>query len=705
MFSFRRIFAELGAGMFLLRAGICQEAPDRTIRITVNLVQVDAVVTDTKGRQVTDLESKDFEVFQDGEPQKITHFSYVSTETSRPARSAENDSRSARAPSRDQIRRTIAVVVDDLGLSFESTVRVRAALKKFVNEQIAPGDLVAIIRTSGGMGALEQFTVDKRQLLAAIDRIHFSALARAAMGEPAPPVPRESAEVRSSATELDDFRESVFAVGTLGAIRFVVDGLRSLPGRKSVILLSDSLRLSERDGAFEKVMQAHQGRGPGPFQRDERVMASLRQITDLCNRASVVMYTIDPRGIPTLGFTAADQPQAGGGAEFAEMLAEKSQGYVDSQAGLGLLARETGGLFIHNSNDINLGLRRALQDQSGYYLIGYTPAESTFATKSGRPLFHKIRVQVKRRGVRVRTRTGFFGVPDRDALPAQRNGSGQLLAALTSPFDSGEIHLRLTPLFSYSEKKGHLVHAMLHIDGHDLAFAGEADGWHEAVLDVVMTTFGDNGTQVDRSAETFKIRVHGQEFKRALENGLVFSLDHRVTKAGAFQFRCAVRDAGSMKVGSASEFIEVPDVSRGRLALSGILVHGFNGGKPGFNASEPESAPNPLESPAVRVFKPGDRLNWEVTILNARVNRVTHRPDVRLQLRLLHDGQEQYAGKLLPVDVNGQTNMKRILTGGSLRLGSVLTPGDYELELQAVDQYALKKYRSAKQSIDLEVRP
>src|SRR5205085_11337149 len=129
--------------------------------------------------------------------------------------------------------------------------------------------------------------------------------------------------------------------------------LRNLPGRKAVILLSDSLRVSERDGAFEKLMQS---RGGGrTFQRDERVMASLKQLTDLCNRASAVMYTIDPRGVLTLGVTAADQPEATRGPELAAMLSEKSQENLTSQAGLGLLARETGGLFIHGNNDINLG--------------------------------------------------------------------------------------------------------------------------------------------------------------------------------------------------------------------------------------------------------------------------------------------------------------------------------------------------------------
>ena len=203
--SFRRTLTELWAGMILLGAGICQEAPDKTIRINVNLVQLDAIVTDAKGRQVTDLASEDFEILQDGEPQKITHFSYISTGTSRPAARGKW-SPSIRPPSHDQIRGP-SQSWWMTGLSFESTVRVRDALRKFVKEQMAPGDLVAMIRTSGGMGALEQFTTDKRQLSAAIDRIHFNALARAAMGDPADP--RESAEVRASSNELDDFREHV----------------------------------------------------------------------------------------------------------------------------------------------------------------------------------------------------------------------------------------------------------------------------------------------------------------------------------------------------------------------------------------------------------------------------------------------------------------------------------------------------------------
>ena len=145
-----------------------EDSEDDVVRITTNLVQFDTVVTDGAGRQVTDLRPEDFEVLVDGKPQDITNFAYVSTEagTVSPmpvaARGAPPPPPARLRP--EQVRRTIALVVDDLNASFDSLVDVRRALKKFVDEQMQPRDLVAIIRTSAGMGALQQFTSDKRLL-------------------------------------------------------------------------------------------------------------------------------------------------------------------------------------------------------------------------------------------------------------------------------------------------------------------------------------------------------------------------------------------------------------------------------------------------------------------------------------------------------------------------------------------------------------
>src|SRR5207302_7509071 len=100
-----------------------------------------------------------------------------------------------------QVRRTIAVVVDDLGLSFESAYYVRRALKKFVDEQIQTGDLVAIIRTGAGIGALQQFTSDKRMLYAAVERIKWNPLGRGGVGAFAPISSSQTTSLGSSGGE------------------------------------------------------------------------------------------------------------------------------------------------------------------------------------------------------------------------------------------------------------------------------------------------------------------------------------------------------------------------------------------------------------------------------------------------------------------------------------------------------------------------
>ena len=160
-----------------------KQTDDDVVRITTNLVQVDAVITDGKGRLVTDLAPEELDILEDGESQKITHLSFVSLESSEVKPANPLDRNAAPVPPvrlrPDQVRRTMAIVVDDLGLSYESSYFVRQALKSFVEKQIQPDDLVAIIRTGGGIGALQQFTSDKRQLYAAAEKVKWNPNSRA----------------------------------------------------------------------------------------------------------------------------------------------------------------------------------------------------------------------------------------------------------------------------------------------------------------------------------------------------------------------------------------------------------------------------------------------------------------------------------------------------------------------------------------------
>src|SRR5215831_10398673 len=122
------------------------------VRITTNLVQVDAVVT-KDGKPITDLRAEDFEIFEDGRPQKITNFSYVSnipaipsapSSPRRPAKGTLPVPEIPVAPHPHDTRRTIALVIDDLGMSFESIAQMKRQARKFVEEQMQPNDLVAI---------------------------------------------------------------------------------------------------------------------------------------------------------------------------------------------------------------------------------------------------------------------------------------------------------------------------------------------------------------------------------------------------------------------------------------------------------------------------------------------------------------------------------------------------------------------------------
>lgn len=452
---------------------------DDVVRISVTLVQIDAVVTDQRGKQITDLKPEDFELFEDNGRQQVTNFSYVTAQPASGEATAPPPTRTnpnappgpPLPPARlrpDQVRRTIALVVDDIGMSFESIAAVRDSLKKFVDEQMQPGDLVAIIRTGSGMGALQQFTADKRQLNAAIERVRFNLMFGGSMGafKPMTSAPFAgagglgAAEMRSFMSSSAVTREEMFTSGTLGTIGLIVRGLKDLPGRKSVVLLSDGF------GLFRS----------GDSRTNFRVLEAVRRLVDSANRASVIVYTIDPRGLQITGLTAADSTAFNTVADMAQTVSDRGTHLFESQGGLNYLANQTGGFFVRNMNNISEGVGRVLDDQKGYYLLGYIPEQSTFKAVQGKRTFHNISVKVKRAGLRVRSRTGFYGISDEESRPANSEGTQQIVKALTSPFTSGDIHLKLTSLFGHEAKDGSFMRSIMHIDARDISFGEEQDG-------------------------------------------------------------------------------------------------------------------------------------------------------------------------------------------------------------------------------------
>jgi VWFA-related protein len=682
------------------------------VKITTNLVQVDAVITDKNGKLVTDLRPDEVRIFEDGHPQKITHFSFVTSESPVGSPGAPAEPINKAAPTGpplklrpEDVRRTIALVVDDLGLSFESTYYVRRALKKFVDEQMRPGDLVAIIRTSGGIGALQQFTADKRQLAAAIDRVKWYRSGRSGVGvfSPIDASTGASDEALAANQDLNEFREDVFAVGTLGAVGYVVKGMRELPGRKSILLISDGFRIYSLNDPV----------------RNYRTLAALRHLIDQANRAAVVVYTMNAAGLQPLGLTAADSTASLTSEQVERQLSDRRTAAFESQEGMNYLARETGGIAIRNTNDLSGGIRRVLEDQKGYYLIGYRPDESTFDA-TGRRIFHKLNLKVDRAGkFNVRMRNGFYGISDDTPNAVAAAPREQLLKALTSPFGASGVHLRLTTLFANDAKAGSYMRSFLHINANDLTFKDLPDGSHQADFDVVAITFGDNGNVVDQVGRSYTMRVAGDNYLRIRKDGFVYFLTVPIKKAGAYQLRTALRDSGSEHVGSASQFIEVPDVKKNRLVISGVLlVTGVDpsaannqsvvGGaaanqQPLTPSKDPEAWASLANSAATRQFKPGQILQYSFMIYNSRLDKATGQPQLSTQLRLFRDRQLVFTGKNTNVDSKNQADLKRITIEGAIKLGSEMGPGEYVLQIIATDPLAEEKYRVATQWIEFEI--
>jgi VWFA-related protein len=690
------------------------------VRISVTLVQVDAVVTDKKGNRVTDLQKDDFEIFEDGKRQLITNFSFVSTPTP-PSKTpqptlAPQINKTAPVPSPavrlkpEQVRRTIAIVVDDLSLTISAAEAVRYHLRRFVDQQMAPGDLVAIIRASGGMGALQQFTADKRQLYPAIERVRWNP--RAGQTGAFAPISDETLQSKVKGTisdasdkgkqklrdDLENFRDQLFAVGVLGALNYVVRGLRELPGRKSVMFISSGFNLPNQGSVRSGMVQ----------QPADRVSASLRRLIELANRSAVVIYAIDPRGIVVPMLDGSDDVRGFGWQQRSELLRQRAIQLSDSNNGLNYLAQETGGFLATGSNDLSRGIRRVIDDQSSYFLLGYVPAESTFKRTAGQLAFHKISIKVKRPGFTVRTRGGFLGVTDDEARPAHLTPAEQLTAAVTSPFTSGDVHLRLTSLFGNDAKTGYFVRSLLHIDARDLTFGEEIDGWRDAGIDVTAIAFGDNGTVVEQNTQSYSLKVRAHGMDRTLRSGLVYGINLPLKKPGAYQLRTAVRDAKSQKIGSANQYIEVPDINKGRPVISTVALGGNNLlidlTRPGYSGEPTEEEEVRIEAgPAVRRLRSANDLNYAFVLYNARVDKGTNAPRLLMQTRLFRGGKLVYEGEAATLRLSPQPDWKRISVAGSMKLAKSAQPGDYILQIVITDPLAKEKYRTITEWTDFEI--
>jgi len=675
-------------------------AQEPLVRVNVDLVQVDAVVTDAKGNHITDLKPEEVEILENGKPQPITNFSFIAGETPTPPGSApalplnrSNAPPPPVAPARvapGQANRIVAIVVDDLGISEQSFASIRRALERFVDDQVAPGDLIAIITTSGRLGALQQLTANKRLLRAAVAKLRSIPNHRPGVQDedftcvwfnhrwqdmPAAGIQSEDAWLSMQScpqcppetdpqTELiNDHRSEYYGRLTVSALRRVVDGLRELPGRKSILLFSEGMPLIRAQGVGDV---------------NEMLKDAYNAFLAHANRSGVTVSTIDPRGLLTLSSTVEHGHSSGDDCAEA-----RQTELVNSQQILAEMARTTGGLSVKDDSDFSDALARIMDDQLGYYLIGFKPSVPPAKAAQGSPRFRKIAIRVTRPGLTVRFHSSLYEEEERQSSP--EDGSRRLVAAVASPFAIPNVRVRISSRFwDAGGASGSILDTVLQLDARDLVFSTGSDGRSKAVFDILALIYGAESKPVDTLEKTYTVTLGADGYKAALAEGLIQRLELAVKRPGAYQIRAAVRDRQADRIGSASEFVEVPDLTRGRLAVSGIALSASAG------------------AASLLRYHPGQTVFFAYQVLNAQP---AGDGSIRVEVRAaLYRGRQALGtSKPMLADAKGQADPKHLVIADDFRLGKQLPPGDYSVQVTAVDKNAPAARATATQSIDFEL--
>ncbi len=410
--------------------------------IDVSVVNVEVYVTDKKGNRITGLEKEDFELFADRKPIAITNFFAVeggvaTTETDVALASDNLDPRLQADPRRRKVpedqRLHLIVYIDNLNLRPFTRNRTIRYIRTFLRNRLRPGDEVMLATYERALHIRHQFTSDPEIIGSALYEVEEMS----GMGVHADSDRRDILrdiyeadsinEIRGRATQ---YAESLFSDMrfTVDALDELVDTLAGLPGRKAILYVSDGLPMRAGDDIFHAMYDRFSNTSDNVLMDGLRFDMS-RQFQELTSRANthrVTFYTVDASGLRTYSYLDASNSTIGGGSKIDQVH------FSNIQSSLRMMASETGGMVLLNTNNYEPLFNRMAEDFDTYYSLGFSPATSD----SGR--YHRFQVKVKgRKGLVVRTRDGY-----RDKPVSTRMSEGTL-AALHYGFQSNPLGVEI----------------------------------------------------------------------------------------------------------------------------------------------------------------------------------------------------------------------------------------------------------------------
>ncbi len=573
----------------LALAAVPARAQDQDqIQLGTQEVVLDLIVTDGKGKPVTDLRQDEVKVLEGGEPQEITSFGLVQTGSA-----GDSTATGSKPPVSLEISpfrgfNYIIVLVDRTSLNSQDLKSTYAAAERFVNERLGPDDLVSVFVAASRLVMVQNFTNNKQRLLEAMrvatdasgDVVNINVRERlAARVDPFNPQaagngaqqaqPADSAAGAGAAIEqlnafasgvtttFDDISSQFQGVALVRDLLTLMKVYSGIPGRKSVLFYSEG------------------------FVVDDSLAGAFDAVVGTANRNNFAIYTVDAAGLRSTTVASGSGP---GLSTPTSLSGDRS--LVDSSGNSGLgrasrdvrsggsgalhrLAAETGGVPLRNNNDLNRGFQAVEQDLRSYYALSYAPKNSALDGK-----YRPVKVEITRKGVEVRARKGYYATPGGSVLLPFEQPVLEMLAAATPESRPSDLPVSMrAERFRSGDGWSIPIVAMLPASALSPAVTKEKSTTTGFEVDMVAVVRDAKGTIVAKASRsipwvgpTDKI----DEFRK-LDLANSFS-EPFVLPAGTYKLSLAVYDPNAQKGTVIERSMLLPKVAPDTPTLSSIVL-------------------------------------------------------------------------------------------------------------------------------------
>lgn len=535
--------ASLAAVLALLSARSARpqtESGRSPLRITTRIVNLNVVVTDNQGHPVKDLPRDDFIILDDGHPQPIAFFSTVDDQQPPSAVPTPGPDTYTNNPAAHSVASSVAILLfDTVHTRWVSQGYALHRVRKFLR-QIQPQDHIGIYVLSGDLKVVHDFARDASDLVVAIRRYDeqhaHGAGKQAAEGEESTGNQALDRFLSGKEMKYHSQAERPGGPGGFARARFewarqitaesmaaIARQLSTVPGRKTLIWVTDYLGemgFFLNDDLSEDV---EAWRGRSSIKASTGLAwengANVERMIRLMNDAGVTVYPVNAEGLVTGVWRSVTW----------------------AQPAMDELAKRTGGRAFYNRNDLETGIRQALDDARFTYSLAYYPDHDKWKGE-----WRKIQVKVNRPGLKVLTRGGYFALPDSVPVP-QRNRAEFLSEVALSPVESTQLPLSVRMTKS-SSPEGPKIYATVHFDLQALLTSQE-DGHWKGNFEVLLMQLDGKNNLLDASTKGVDSDLKPEKYATVSQKG--WDLPIRLKwMPGATLLYVVLHDTHSSRVGS-----------------------------------------------------------------------------------------------------------------------------------------------------------